>query len=188
MKEQDKIQAEKTIKYFFDLLNINLPADTPKRYTNMILELTEYQNISNIQIAEKLDKIFPINSQTNSKNIVLVKDIGVFSLCEHHVALMYDMKISVAYIPNQYVIGLSKISRMCEMVCKRLQLQERIGTDILEVMKLITLTNDIGVCIKAKHSCVTARGVRNINAETITTHFSGKFLEEDNLKNYFTIN
>lgn len=188
MNVQDRTQAEKTIKYFFDLLNIKLLPDTPKRYTNMMLELTEYQNISNIEIAEKLDKIFPINNPTNSKNVVLVKDIGVFSLCEHHIALMYDMKISVAYIPNQYVIGLSKISRLCEMVCKRLQLQERIGADILEVMKLITLTNDIGVCIKAKHSCVTARGVRNINAETISTHFSGKFLEDDSLKNYFDIN
>ena len=118
----------------------------------------------------------------HSKNIVIVKNIDAFSMCEHHVALMYDMKISVAYIPTEFVLGLSKIVRMVDMVCKRLQLQERISSDIMEIMKILTKTEDIAVVIKAKHSCVTARGINNVSSETVTTSFSGKFENDINTR------
>lgn len=178
-------RGEKAVVNLFKSLNIELLEDTPKRYLKMLTELTEYQNISNKKIAEMVNKIFPINNKTNSKNMVIVKDIEVFSLCEHHIALMYDMKISVAYIPNNFVLGLSKIVRTSEMVCKRLQLQERIGNDILEVMKILTKSEDIAIHIKAKHSCVTARGIKNGSAETITTNFSGVFSDKDEIKTSF---
>lgn len=178
-------KGEKAIINLFKTLDIELPQDTPKRYLKMLSELTEYQNISNEEIAESVDKVFPINNKTNSKNMVIVKDIEVFSLCEHHIALMYDMKISVAYIPNNFVLGLSKIVRASDMVCKRLQLQERIGNDILEVMKILTKSEDIAVHIEAKHSCVTARGIKNGGAETITTNFSGVFSDNDEIKTSF---
>lgn len=176
---------KKAVINLFKSLNIELLEDTPKRYLNMLTELTEYQNISNKEIAERVNKIFPIDNRANSKDMVIVKDIEAFSLCEHHIALMYDMKISVAYIPNNFVLGLSKIVRMSEMVCKRLQLQERIASDILEVMKILTKSEDIAVHIKAKHSCVTARGIKNVNIETITTNFSGLFSDNDEIKTSF---
>ena len=174
--------GEKAVINFFKSLNIELPEGTPKRYLKMLTELTQYQNISNKEIAKCVNKVFPIDNKSNSKDMVIVKDIEVFSLCEHHIALMYDMKISVAYIPNNFVLGLSKIVRASEMICKRLQLQERIGNDILEVMKILTKSEDIAVHIKAKHSCVTARGIKNGSSETITTNFSGIFSDNDEIK------
>ena len=100
--------------------------------------------------------------------MVMVKDIEIFSYCEHHLALMYDMKVSVAYVPNGKVIGLSKIARIADMVGKRLQLQERIGSDIAEIMQEILDTKDVAVVIEGTHSCMTARGIKKVNAKTYT--------------------
>jgi GTP cyclohydrolase I len=124
------------------------------------------------------NKTFSIDGES-SKDMVLVKDISAFSFCEHHIALMYDMKISIAYIPDKRVLGLSKIARIANMVCKRLQLQEKISNDIYEVMKEVLKTEDIAIHIEAKHSCMTARGIKNATAVTITNKFSGKFQQID---------
>ena len=108
--------------------------ETPQRVARMYTEVFEGMNYSNAEIAEMFNKSF--EQQGGSDDFVLVKDIETFSYCEHHMALMYDMKISVAYIPNGRVLGLSKIARIADMACKRLQLQERIGSDIAEIMEL----------------------------------------------------
>lgn len=168
--------SELLIKQFFESLNIELPKDTPKRYTKMIKDLTAYQNVSNKEIAKELTKMFPVADTPFTKSMVIVKDINVFSLCEHHIALMYDMSIDVGYIPNDKVLGLSKIARLCECVCKRLQLQEKIGADIIEIMQMITGAEDIAVKITAKHSCITARGAKNANAVTTSTHLAENFM------------
>ena len=183
--ELDFKSAENSIKKLFECLKINLPDETPKRYVKMMYDMTRYQNVSNQEIADLVNKTFEIDTKTDSSNMVLVKDIEVFSLCEHHIALMYDMKISVGYIPNKFVLGLSKIVRLADMVCKRLQLQEKIAEDILDIMKILTRSSDIAVHIKAKHSCMTARGIRNVSSETVTLNFNGKFLKDDFLKSSF---
>lgn len=151
--------------------------ETPKRVAKMYAELLEGIQYSNHDIAEKFNKTFSIDAES-SKDMVLVKDISAFSFCEHHIALMYDMKISVAYIPKDKVIGISKIARIADMVCKRLQLQEKISNDIYEVLKEILNTEDIAVHIEAKHSCMTARGIKNHSALTVTNKFSGEFQKE----------
>ena len=92
---------------------------------------------------------------------VVMKDISVFSYCEHHLALMYDMTVNVAYIPRGRVLGLSKIARICDMAAKRLQLQERLGSDIAEIISEAAGTPDVGVKILGSHSCMTARGIKN---------------------------
>jgi GTP cyclohydrolase I len=109
---------------------------------------------------------------------VVVKDIEVFSHCEHHMALMYDMLVTVAYLPTDRVIGLSKIARIADMLCKRLQLQERIGSDIAEIMMEVTGSEDVAVLISASHSCMTARGIRNNSAKTYTTTLRGRFKDD----------
>ena len=103
--------------------------------------------------------------------MVLVKNIEIFSYCEHHLALMYDMKVSVAYIPRGNVLGLSKIARIADMVGKRLQLQERIGSDIAEIMELVTDSQDVAVMIEGCHSCMTARGIERAMRLRQQRHF-----------------
>ena len=147
--------------------------DTPRRATEMYLEMFEGMNYTNDEIAEMFDKSFDEDYLTDSKNIVVVKDIDVFSHCEHHLALMYDMTVSIAYIPNGRVLGLSKFARIADMVSKRLQLQERIGNDILYIVKKITNSNDIIVRIEGCHSCVTARGIKK-RSKTTTISKIGK--------------
>jgi len=117
-----------------------------------------------------------------SHDMVLVKDIDIFSYCEHHLALMYDMKVTIAYLPKDKVIGLSKIARIADMVSKRLQLQERIGSDIASIMQMITGSEDIAVLIEGSHSCMTARGIRKPGSKTVTTTFRGKFATDVNLQ------
>lgn len=156
--------------------------DTPQRVARMYAEVFEGMNYSNEEIADMFSKSFEVPSKSE-EDMVVVKDIEVFSYCEHHLALMYDMKVTVAYIPRGRVIGLSKIARIADMVAKRLQLQERIGTDIAEVISLATGSPDVAVYIEGNHSCMTARGIKKPSAKTVTTTFRGRFETEMELQN-----
>ena len=152
--------------------------DTPRRAAEMYLEMFEGMNYSNDEIAVMFNKLFDEDYVTDSKNLVIVKDIDIFSHCEHHLALMYDMTVDIAYIPNGKVIGLSKLARIADMVSKRLQLQERIGNDILYIVKKITKSNDILVRIEGCHSCVTSRGIKK-KSRTKTIAKIGNISMED---------
>ncbi len=115
-----------------------------------------------------------------------MKDITVFSYCEHHLALMYDMHVNVAYLPQGRVLGLSKIARICDMAAKRLQLQERLGSDIAAIISEAAGTPDVGVVISGCHSCMSARGIRNTSANTVTTTFKGRFRTDKDLQKLIT--
>ena len=115
-------------------------------------------------------------------NLVIEKNIPIFSHCEHHLALMYDCFVTIAYIPKNKVIGLSKMARVAEMVGKRLQLQERIVSDIYEVMKLILDTEDIAVVITGKHGCMTARGIKSRESATEAACLGGLFKTDSSLR------
>ena len=154
--------------------------DTPDRVARMYDEVFEGMRYSNAEIAEMFGKCF---KEENSHDLVLVKDIECFSYCEHHLALMYNMKCHVAYIPNGKVIGLSKIARICDMVCKRLQLQERICSDIAEIMQIVCGTDDVIVIVEGEHSCMTARGIKARGAKTRTSAIRGLFDTDHQLRN-----
>lgn len=156
--------------------------DTPQRVARMYKEVFCGIRFTNAEIAEMFDKTFDDDLDfSSSEDMVVVKDIDVFSYCEHHMALMYDMKVTVAYIPDKKVIGLSKIARIADMVSRRLQLQERIGSDIAEVMEMITGTDDIAVIIEGYHGCMTSRGIKKSSAKTVTQTLRGRFLSEPEL-------
>lgn len=156
--------------------------DTPDRVARMYEEVFEGMNYTNDEIADMFSKSFELAGD-DTQDMVLVKDIEVFSYCEHHMALMYDMKVSVAYIPKGRVIGLSKIARIADMVSRRLQLQERIGADIAYIMSKVTGSDDVAVIIEGCHSCMTARGIKNKSAKTLTTTLKGSFKEDMKLQN-----
>lgn len=151
--------------------------ETPDRVARMYEEVFEGMNYTNEEIAEMFDKTFSDEDAQGSRygDMVVVKDIDIFSYCEHHLALMYDMKVTVAYVPNGKVIGLSKIARVADMVAKRLQLQERIGSDIADIITMITDSEDVAVYIEGCHSCMTARGIRKSNTKTYTQTLRGRF-------------
>ena len=153
--------------------------ETPERAAKMYEEMFEGMTYTNEQIANMFDKCF---EDTKPNDWVLVKDISIFSFCEHHFALMYNMKAHIAYKPKDRVIGLSKIARIAEMVAKRLQLQERIGNDISEILQSVLGTADVMVVIEGDHSCMTARGVRAQGAKTRTCSTSGIFAEDAALR------
>ena len=157
--------------------------ETPDRVARMYEEVFEGMNYTNDEIAEMFGKTFKEEDAAHTSDMVFVKDIEVFSYCEHHMALMYDMKVSVAYIPHGRVLGLSKIARIADMVAKRLQLQERIGSDIAYVVGKAAGSPDVAVLIEANHSCMTARGIKKPGTKTYTTTFRGAFENDVNLQN-----
>ena len=155
--------------------------DTPKRVAKMYAEILEGMLYTNEDIARMFDKCFDEDPTNN--NMVLVKDITCYSLCEHHLAPMIPLKISVAYIPKDgRVIGLSKIVRIADMCCKRLQLQERIGEDIADVIHRVTQSDDICVVISGFHSCVSMRGAKNVTSSTVTNTLKGAFYTDPDLR------
>lgn len=154
--------------------------ETPDRVARMYEEVFEGMNYTNHEIAQMFNKSFQddLSLSAARRDIVLVRDIPVFSYCEHHIALMYNMSVSVAYIPRERVLGLSKIARICDMAAKRLQLQERIGSDIAEIICEAAETEDVAVIIHGTHSCMSARGIKKEAASTVTTTFRGRFETE----------
>lgn len=153
--------------------------ETPERTAKMFAEMFEGMNYTNSEIAQMFSKCF---EHASSNDWVLVKDIEIFSFCEHHFALMYNMHTHIAYKPSGRVIGLSKIARIASMAAKRLQLQERIANDISEILQEVLDTSDVMVVVEGEHSCMSARGIRAQGAKTRTCTTSGIFAEDTTLR------
>nr|WP_277288617.1 GTP cyclohydrolase I FolE [Veillonella montpellierensis] len=164
--------------------NPNRPGllETPDRVARMYQEVFEGIRYSNHEIAEKFGKVF---EEVKTGSLVTVTHIPIFSYCEHHLALMYNMDVSVGYIPNNKVIGLSKVARIADLVGKRLQLQERIGDDIREILEEVLDTKDIIVVIRGEHACMTSRGIRKPGTITKTASLGGIFETDIPLRQEF---
>lgn len=187
-------ELEKVARRFLELVDPNPDREglreTPKRVAKYWIELLEGQKYSNEEIAEMYNKCFDLDdgedrevgTENLRQDLVIETGISIFSHCEHHLALMYDMDVTIAYIPKKKVIGLSKMARIAEMVGKRLQLQEKIGADIADVMKRVLETEDVAVLITGKHGCMTARGAKSREAVTKTSSLHGEFLTNFNLR------
>ena len=116
--------------------------------------------------------------------MVIVKDIEMFSLCEHHV-LPFFGKVHVAYIPNGKVIGLSKIPRIVDVFARRLQVQERLTVQIAETIQRASQPQGVGVVIEARHLCVMMRGVEKQHSSAVTSHMLGSFRSSENTRKEF---
>ena len=116
--------------------------------------------------------------------MVLVRDIEVYSLCEHHM-LPFFGKAHVAYLPNGRIIGLSKIPRIVDMFARRLQVQERLTTQIGDALQEVLEPGGVGVIIEAIHLCMAMRGVEKQNSSAVTSSLTGSFRDDDKSRNEF---
>jgi GTP cyclohydrolase IA len=116
--------------------------------------------------------------------MVIVKDVEMFSLCEHHM-LPFFGKVHVAYIPNGKVVGLSKIPRLIEIFSRRLQLQERLTTQIAETIQKAIQPQGVGVVIEARHLCMMMRGVEKQHSAAVTSSMLGSFRQEQETRTEF---
>lgn len=116
--------------------------------------------------------------------MVIVKDIELYSMCEHHLVPFYG-KAHIAYIPNGYITGLSKLARVVDVYARRLQVQERMTTQILKAIKESLNPLGVAVVIEAKHLCMMMRGVQKQNSVTTTSAFDGEFLHNHITRNEF---
>ena len=145
---------------------------TPERVAKAMQFLTQgydqnpQEILKSAMFAEKYDEM------------VIVKDIEVYSLCEHHM-LPFFGKCHIAYIPNGHIVGLSKFPRMVDAFSRRLQVQERLTDQIRDCLDETLNPQGVSVCIEAQHLCMQMRGVQKQNSITTTSAFSGAFMEED---------
>ncbi len=186
MKTIDTEKIEELTKDFLIALGDNPYREglqkTPERVARMCNELFEGMLYTNAEIADMFDTCF---EDVETGDLVVESNIPIHSFCEHHLMLMYDMSVAIGYIPNGKVIGLSKLARIADMVGKRLQLQERIGSDIADILSMILGTSDIIVVIQGKHGCMTARGIKSREAITRTATLRGRFQTDSDLRSEF---
>lgn len=144
---------------------------TPERVAKAMLYLTHGYELN----AEEI-----LNSakfREDYSQMVVVKDIEVYSMCEHHM-LPFFGKAHVAYIPNGHVVGLSKIPRVVDVFARRLQVQERLTNEIRDCIQQTLNPVGVGVVIECRHLCMSMRGVQKQNSVTTTSAFTGEFLKE----------
>jgi len=183
----DRKKAEAAVRDLLSAFGENVDreglADTPRRVAGYWEELLEGTQYTNDEIAKMYGKRFVVSAAP----LVVKKVENVFSHCEHHLALMYNMTVTVAYIPREVepnrfeVIGLSKIPRIVDLCAKRLQLQEKLAEDISECIRLATGSENVYVNIVADHACVSARGAKS-DGLTDVTSLHGKFIEDSKLR------
>ena len=145
---------------------------TPERMESSLLYLTKgYQeNAEETLLGAMFDVAYD--------EMVIVKDIEMFSLCEHHL-LPFFGKVHVAYIPQGKVIGLSKVPRLVDVFARRLQVQERLTTQIAEAIQSAIKPQGVGVVVEARHLCMMMRGVEKQHSSTITSSMLGAFREKE---------
>jgi GTP cyclohydrolase I len=151
---------------------------TPQRVANSMTFLTEGYNSSAEEVVGK--GIF----KEEHDNMIMVRDIELYSLCEHHM-LPFFGKAHVAYIPNGKIVGLSKIPRIVDVYARRLQVQERLTEQIAEGLCRVLDPSGVGVVIEAYHLCMMMRGVQKQNSKTITSALRGAFREDPKTRDEF---
>ncbi len=170
MKESEEVLVVRLIKMIGEDPNRLGLKNTPKRFINSIKYLTKGYK-------EKPEDILTVFDSESYDQIVLLKDIEIYSLCEHHL-LPFWGQAHVAYIPDRKLIGISKLARLVDIYARRLQIQERIGDQVTK--DLMNYLQPIGAAciIEANHLCMRMRGVQKQNSILVTSSLKGAFLEK----------
>jgi GTP cyclohydrolase I len=167
---------EKNFKEIMHILGLDLNdeslKDTPRRVAKMYVK----EVFSGLNPDNK-PRVAAFTNNFKFKEMLVEKDITIFSYCEHHFVPIYG-RAHIAYFPNGHVIGLSKLNRIAQYYAKRPQVQERLTIQIANELKEALGTEDVAVIVDANHMCVASRGVNDVNSSTITSSYNGKFLNE----------
>lgn len=166
------------LKYIGEDINREGLLKTPVRVAKSLQFLTHGYDINPAEILRSA--LF----KDNYKQMVLVKDIEIYSLCEHHM-LPFFGKAHIAYIPNGKIVGLSKIPRVVDAFARRLQVQERLTTQIRDCIQDTLKPLGVAVVIEAKHLCMLMRGVQKQNSVATTSAFTGEFLKNHKTREEF---
>ncbi|QRR00003.1 GTP cyclohydrolase I FolE [Dyadobacter sandarakinus] len=177
MEDETKIELiEKHFRHIMEIMGLDLNDDslkgTPKRVAKMYIN----EVFSGLDPKNK-PSITLFDNKYNYDQMLVEKDITVFSNCEHHFVPIYG-KAHVAYISSGKVIGLSKLNRIVEYFSRRPQVQERLTVQIATELKKALGTEDVAVVIDAQHMCVQSRGIRDSGSSTVTAYYGGKFEQE----------
>jgi GTP cyclohydrolase I len=179
---QENKEFGKLIRRELELLGENPDREgllkTPQRVANSMTFLTQGYNSSAEEVVGK--GIF----KEEHDNMIMVRDIELYSLCEHHM-LPFFGKAHVAYIPNGKIVGLSKIPRIVDVYARRLQVQERLTEEIADGLCRVVNPSGVGVVIEAYHLCMMMRGVQKQNSKTITSALRGAFREDPKTRDEF---
>tara|TARA_S200000501_G_scaffold7478_1_gene6627 strand:- start:352 stop:960 length:609 start_codon:yes stop_codon:yes gene_type:complete len=153
--------------------------ETPKRVVKAFEEYFAgyYQDPKNI-----LEKTF--SETSNYQEFVMLKDIDFRSHCEHHLAPIIG-KASIAYLPNECVVGISKLARIVDVFTKRLQTQETMTAEIANSIQLHLKPKGVAIYLSAEHHCMSSRGVKKAHVDMVTTHFTGSFKDDKSLQERF---
>lgn len=184
MDRKDKIaEIEKSFSHIMQVLGLDLDddslCDTPKRvakmYVNEIFWGLDY---------DAFPKCTTVDNKMKYDEMVIERNVNVQSNCEHHFVVI-DGLATVAYIPKEKVLGLSKINRIVEYFSKRPQIQERLTEQIYHALQFILETDNIAVVIDAQHYCVKSRGVEDTGSSTVTSKLGGCFKTDDRVRAEF---
>ena len=183
--DEKQLQIKDRFTEILEILGLDLSddslCDTPRRiakmYVNEIFSGLDYSNFPKLTV---------IQNKMRVDEMVRVKNIDLSSTCEHHF-ITIDGTATVAYIPAEKVIGLSKINRMVRFFAQRPQVQERLNEQVLVALQTLLETDDVAVSITATHFCVKARGVMDANSSTSTTSLGGRFKSNPDTRKEFLL-
>jgi GTP cyclohydrolase I len=178
-----RAEAEKAVRTLIEWTGEN-PAreglkDTPRR---VVKAFEEYFSGYALNAKDVLSTTF--RDSGGYKGAVLVKNIEFESRCEHHLAPFIGVA-HVAYIPGSHIVGLSKLARLVDMYARRMQVQERLTAEIANALQKHLKPKGVAVMIDAEHFCMKVRGVRKDHSATVTTQFTGKYADDDDLREEF---
>ena len=183
LSKEEKIDIIKDdVRHIMETLGLDLSDDSLNGTPHRVAKMFAKETFGGLN-PDKKPKASTFENKYKYGEMLVEKNISVFSTCEHHLLPIVG-KAHVAYISSGTVVGLSKMNRIVDYFAKRPQVQERLTIQIVEELKKVLKTDDVACVIDAKHLCVNSRGIRDIESSTVTSEFSGKFKEKETRREF----